>query len=109
MYFEDLEKAFDRIPRKVLECAMMKKGIPEVLLRSVMSLLCGSKENSQNGFYFIRGVWSQDAPRICFVIFLNKVVVGLNWQECVCVLRLLLCADGFVLMSKTLTDSEVSS
>ena len=34
----DLEKAFDRVPRKVFEWAMRKKGITEVLIRSVMSL-----------------------------------------------------------------------
>ena len=36
--FDDLEKAFDRVARKVLEWAMRKKGIPEVLVRSVISL-----------------------------------------------------------------------
>ena len=38
MRFAVLEKAFDRLPRKVLRWAMRKKGIPEVLVRSVMSL-----------------------------------------------------------------------
>ena len=37
------EKAFDRVPRKVLEWALRKKGIPEVLVRSVMSLCDGTK------------------------------------------------------------------
>ena len=43
MCFVDLEKAFDRVPRKVLEWAMRKKRIPEVLVRSVMSLYEGAK------------------------------------------------------------------
>ena len=43
MCFVDLEKAFDKVPRKVLEWAMRKKGIPEVLVRSVMSLYEGAK------------------------------------------------------------------
>ena len=40
MCFVDLEKAFDRVPRKVLELA---KGKPDGLPRSVMSLYEGSK------------------------------------------------------------------
>ena len=43
MCFVDLEKAFDRVPRKVLEWAMRKKGIPEVMVRAVMSLYEGAK------------------------------------------------------------------
>ena len=38
MCFVDLEKSIGRVPRKVLELAMRKKGILEVLVRSVMSL-----------------------------------------------------------------------
>ena len=37
MCFECLEKAIDRVPRKMLDWALRKKGIPEVLVRSVMS------------------------------------------------------------------------
>ena len=43
MCFVDLEKAIDRLPRKVSEWAMRKKGIPEVLVRSVISLYEGAK------------------------------------------------------------------
>ena len=43
MCFVDLEKAFDRVPRIVLEWALMKKEIPEVLARSVTSLYEGAK------------------------------------------------------------------
>ena len=38
MCFVDLKKDFDRVPRKVLEWTLRKKGIREVLVRSVMSL-----------------------------------------------------------------------
>ena len=34
----DLEKSFGRVPRKVEEWAMRKKGITEVLITAVMSL-----------------------------------------------------------------------
>ena len=43
MCFVALNKAFDRVPRKVLEWAMRKKGIQEVLVRSLMSLYEGAK------------------------------------------------------------------
>ena len=43
MCFVDLEGAFDRVPRNVFEWAMRKKGIPEILVRSVMSLYEGAK------------------------------------------------------------------
>ena len=42
MCFVDLEKAFDRVPRNVLEWATRKKRIPEVMVRSVMSLYEGA-------------------------------------------------------------------
>ena len=41
--FVDLEKAINTVPRKVLEWAMKKKGIPEVLVMSMMNLLEGVK------------------------------------------------------------------
>ena len=43
MYFVDLEKAFDRIARKVVEWAMRKKDIPEALVTAVMSLYKAAK------------------------------------------------------------------
>ena len=43
MCFVDLERAFDRVSRKLLEWSMRKKGIPEVLVRSVMSLYEAAK------------------------------------------------------------------
>ena len=43
MCFVDLDKAFDRAPRNVLECALRKNGIAEILVRSVVSLYEGSK------------------------------------------------------------------
>ena len=43
MCFVDLEKASDRVPRKVLEWAMRKTEIPEVLVRSVLRLYEGAR------------------------------------------------------------------
>ena len=39
----DIEKAFDRVPRKVMEWAVRKNGFPEVIVRAVMSLYHGAK------------------------------------------------------------------
>ena len=41
--FVDVEKAFDRVPRKVMEWAMRKKGISEEMTWAVMSLYDGAK------------------------------------------------------------------
>ena len=43
MCFVDLEKAFGTVLRKVFEWAMRMKGIPEVLVRSVIRLYEGAK------------------------------------------------------------------
>ena len=43
MCFFDMEKAFDKVPRKVVGCAMRKKGLLEVMVRAVMSLYDGAK------------------------------------------------------------------
>ena len=43
MCFVDLEKAFDRVPRKVIEWALRKRGVNERLVRAVMRLYEGAK------------------------------------------------------------------
>ena len=43
MYCVDVEKAFDRVPSKVLEWTLRNRGIPVVLVRSVMSLYEGAR------------------------------------------------------------------
>ena len=43
MFLVDLEKSFDRVPRKVLEWGMRKKGMSDVLVRSVMNLYEGAQ------------------------------------------------------------------
>ena len=45
MCFVDLEKALDRVPIKVLELALRKKGLPEVLVQAVISLYEGLRTN----------------------------------------------------------------
>ena len=49
MCFVDIEKVFDRLPRKVMEWAMKKKGLPEAILRAVMSLYQEAKTEVRVG------------------------------------------------------------
>ena len=42
MCFVDMEKAFNRVPRKMMEWAMRKKGLSEVIVRAVMILYDGA-------------------------------------------------------------------
>ena len=66
MCFVDVEKALDRVSRKVLEWAMTKIGIPEVLVRSVMSLYDGGKTrvrvDSELSEEFVVKVWMHQGP-----------------------------------------------
>ena len=43
MCFVNIEKAFDGVPRKVMDWAMRKKGLPKVIARALMSLYNGAK------------------------------------------------------------------
>ena len=38
MGFVDLEKTFDRVPRNVVDWALRKKGVLEVMIKAFMSL-----------------------------------------------------------------------
>ena len=49
MCFVDMEKAFDRVPRKVIEWVMGKKGLSEVMVGEVMSLYYGAKTRVRVG------------------------------------------------------------
>ena len=47
--FVDLEKAFERVPRKVIEWALRKKLVPERLVQAVMSMYKGPKTRVKVG------------------------------------------------------------
>ena len=49
MCFVDIEKACDRVPRKIMERMMRKKGLPELIVRAVMSLYHGAKTKVGEG------------------------------------------------------------
>ena len=72
MCFVDPEKAFDRLPRTVLEWAMRKKGIPEALVRSVMSLYEGAKsERILSCQRHLKLKWGYTNDLCCHLLFLK--------------------------------------
>ena len=52
MCFVDLKKAFDTVPKRVMEWALKKKELPEILLKAVMSLYESSKTKFKVGSEF---------------------------------------------------------
>ena len=54
--FVDLEKAFDRVPREVRRCAMIKLGVEEWLVSAVMSMYTGAKTLLSEQFVVIVAV-----------------------------------------------------
>ena len=56
--FVDIKKAFDKVPRKVMEWAMRKKGLLEVMVRAVMSLYDGA-DKSEGGICIFKGIQSK--------------------------------------------------
>ena len=59
MYFADMEKAFDRVPRKAMEWAMRKKGLPEVIVRAVINLYHTAKTKVMVGSELSEELWMQ--------------------------------------------------
>ena len=93
-------KAFDRLPRKVLACAMRREGIQEVFVRSVMSLYEGAKTrvivDSELSEEFKFNVGMQQGSALSPFIF--AIVVGVTEWAIEGVLSELLYADDLVLM-----------
>ena len=71
MCFVDLEKAFDRVPRRVMEWAMRKKGLPEILVKAVMSLYEGAGTKVKSWIGFVGRIFCESwcTSRICVVTF----------------------------------------
>ena len=49
MCFVDSEKAFNRVPRRVMAWVMRKKRLPEILVKAVMSLYEGAETKVRVG------------------------------------------------------------
>ena len=52
MSFVDLETAFDRVSRRVMQYALRKKGLPKILVKAVISLYEGLKTKVKVGSEF---------------------------------------------------------
>ena len=57
MCFVDIKKVLNRVSRKVMEWAMRKKGLPEVIARAVMSLCHGAKRKFEWDLSYLRNSW----------------------------------------------------
>ena len=112
MRFVDLEKAFDRVPRnpfflKVMECALRKKGLAEVLVQAVMSLYEGSRTKVRVGsgtsdeFGVRVGVHQGSVLSPLIFAIVVDVVTEHARKE---LLNEILHADDLVLMSESLED-----
>ena len=78
--FVDLEKAFDRLPQKVIWYALRKRGVPEYLVQGMISLDSGCETAvSIDGKLYDFFLVSWDSSRICF-----KPVVVCNVYEVYC-------------------------
>ena len=107
MCFVDLEKAFDRVPRRVMEWAMRKKGLPEILAKAVMSLHEGAETKVRVGsglskeFFVKVGVHQGSVlSRLLFAMVIDEVMKNARegWM------KQILYADDLVLMGETMEE-----
>ena len=107
MCFVDMEKAFNRVPRKVMEWAMRKKGLSEVIVRAVMSLYDGAKTRVRVGSAYSEefkvhvGVHQGSVlSPLLFAIVVDVVTENARRG----VVNELLYADDLVIMSEDMED-----
>ena len=103
----DLEKAFDRVSTRVMQCALRKKGQPEILVKEVTSLYEGSKTKVKVGSEFLEefyvAVGVHQGYALSPLLFSMVVdVVKENSKESL--MKEVLYADDLVLMSETMED-----
>ena len=107
MCFVDIEKAFDGVPRKVMEWAMRKKGLSEVIVWAVMSLYDGAKTRVKVGSAYLEefqvkvGV-HQGSVRLPLLFAIVVEVITENPRRGV--VNELLYADDLVLMSEDMKN-----
>ena len=107
MCFVNIEKAFDGVPRKVMQWAMRKKGLPEVIVRTVMSLYYGAKTKLRVGSElsqeFLVQVVVHLGSRLSQLLFAIAVgVISENAREGL--MNEILYADDLVVVSESIED-----
>ena len=105
--FVDLEKAIDRVPRKVMEWAMMKKKFLEVMVKVVMSLYNGTRTKVKvasglsDEFSVHVGVHKGSVlSLLLFAIVVDAVTERVRDGS----INKILCADDLVLVGQTMKD-----
>ena len=109
MCFVNLEKAFDRVPRKVMEWALRMKGLAEVLVQAVMSLYESSRTKVRVGSgtsdeFGVRVGVHQGSVLSPLIFAIVVDVVTEHTREGL--LNEILYADDLVLMSESLEDLQ---
>ena len=105
MCFVDLEKAFDRVPRREMEWAMRKKGLTEILVKALMSLYEGAETKVRVGSSLLEefsvkvGVHQGSVlSPLLFAMVIDEVTenAGKGWM------KQILYADDLVLLGETM-------
>ena len=107
MCFVDIEKTFDRVPKKVMEWAMRKKVLPEVIVRALMSLYHGAQTKVRLGYElseeFLVQVGVHEGSVLSPLLFTIAVdVISEKAREEL--MNEILYEDGLVLMSKSMEN-----
>ena len=77
MCFVDLEKAFDRVPRGMMEWPKRKKDLPAILVKAVMSLYEGAETKVSVGLGLSEEFSVKvGVPRICGRCYVQHVISG---------------------------------
>ena len=107
MCFVDMEKAFDRVPRKVMEWTMRKRVLSEVIVRAVISRNDGAKTRVIVGSAYSEkfevkvGVHQGSVLSPLFFAIVVDVITANARRR---VINELLYADDLILMSKIMED-----
>ena len=112
MCFVDLEKAFDRVPRKVIEWALRKKGVKKWLVWMVMEMYREAKtyvrigSTLSNGFDVNAGIHQGSILLPFLFITVMDVVCGTAMEG---LLFEILYADDLVLMAESMNELQAKS